>query len=74
MSLDGSEFEGRVERLRTELRSRKLGALLIDDCEATAYDIVVSPLGCNDYSNGRSKTKRPEWKTPNSATSQGGLI
>ncbi|TIO74083.1 Xaa-Pro peptidase family protein [Mesorhizobium sp.] len=37
MQFDDSEMQNRVERLRTELRSRKLDALLIDDCEATAY-------------------------------------
>lgn len=37
MQFDQSEMLNRVERLRSELRARKLDALLIDDCEATAY-------------------------------------
>ncbi|MER9946246.1 aminopeptidase P family N-terminal domain-containing protein, partial [Mesorhizobium sp. M0092] len=37
MQFSGSEMEDRVQRLRAELRARRLDALLIDDCEATAY-------------------------------------
>ncbi|TIQ64106.1 MAG: aminopeptidase P family protein [Mesorhizobium sp.] len=37
MHVENSEIEARVERLRAELRIRKLDAMLIDDCEATAY-------------------------------------
>jgi Xaa-Pro aminopeptidase len=37
MQFELSEILSRVERLRTELRARKLDAILLDDCEATAY-------------------------------------
>lgn len=37
MQFEHSEIQARVERLRAELRTRKLDALLIDDCEAMAY-------------------------------------
>ncbi|KKA07176.1 hypothetical protein VP03_31765 [Sinorhizobium meliloti] len=37
MQFDRSEFESRVERLRTELRALNLHAILIDEGEATSY-------------------------------------
>lgn len=46
MHFDRRELQSRVERLRTEMRARELDAILIDDCEATAYyfnyDVGVS--------------------------------
>lgn len=37
MPFENGEMQARAEQLRFELRARKLDALLIDDCEATAY-------------------------------------
>lgn len=37
MQFEYSEIQSRVERLRAELRARRLDALLIDDGDATAY-------------------------------------
>ncbi len=37
MQFERSEFDQRVARLRTEMRSREPDAVLIDDSEATAY-------------------------------------
>lgn len=37
MPFGEGEIQARVERLRSELRARKLNVLLIDDCEAMAY-------------------------------------
>lgn len=37
MYFETSEYQARAERLRSELNARNLDAILIDDCEATAY-------------------------------------
>ncbi|MBW5434059.1 aminopeptidase P family protein [Bradyrhizobium canariense] len=46
MRFENREYQARVERLRAELRARKLDVLLVDDCETTAYyfnyDVSVS--------------------------------
>lgn len=43
IAFEHSELQSRVERLRAELRTRNLDALLIDDCEATAYYFDYAP-------------------------------
>ncbi|MER9477755.1 Xaa-Pro peptidase family protein, partial [Mesorhizobium sp. M0520] len=56
MQFDRSEIQSRVERLRVELRSRKLDSLLIDECEATAYYFNYDP-GMSFYRAGLIPTE-----------------